>query len=170
MLNSKKITVVTAILSLVPNAKVVCIGGKITQWLDDRPQPSDEEIAEKVAELEAQAEIEAKYKAIEDAIYKFYPAKQQAQDEKWVSSFTTKLKAQGVADLEVKIVDMATSFFSGTNLSEVIADVDDEQKPLFEKLVKVGIRTEWAELCVTEGKSAIAENREPVYPEFPVIN
>jgi len=44
-----------------------------------------------------------------------------------------------------------------------------EQKAYFEKLVKVGIRTEWAERCIIEGKKSIVEDREPVYPEFPEI-
>jgi nucleoside diphosphate kinase len=128
---------------------------------------SIDDLEAKVKELEAQAIIDAKIKAIETYIYKYYPAKKQAQDEKWVSSYTTKLKAGGVVDLEVKAIAMITSFFSGKSLSEVLVDVSEDEKPFFEKLVKVGVRTEWAELCVIEGKTAIAENREPVYAEFP---
>lgn len=122
----------------------------------------------KVKELEAQAVLDEKSQAIENHIYTNYPQKKQAQDEKWVSSFTTKLKAQGVDNLEVQVVQMIGLFFSGKTLEESLAGVTEQQlKPLFEKLVKVGIRTEWAERCIVEGTTAIAENREPEYPEFP---
>ena len=106
---------------------------------------------------------------IENYIYSLYPAKKQNQDEKWVSSYTTKLKASGVEDLELKIVNKAKAFFLGGTFEEMLEDVDDTQKPYFKKLIKVAIRTEWAELCVMEGKKAIQEDREPNYPPFPNI-
>ena len=68
------------------------------------------------------------------------------------------------------MVEMITSFFTGSTLEESLAGVTvQEQKPYFEKLVKVGIRTEWAENCIKEGMTAIDEEREPVYPEFPTF-
>ena len=110
-----------------------------------------------------------KSKSIEKHIYTNYPAKKQSQDEKWVSSYTTKLKASGVEDLELKIVNKAKAFFKGDTLEKVLKDVADDKKPYFKKLIKVAIRTEWAELCVMEGVKAIQEDREPNYPPFPNI-
>ena len=102
-------------------------------------------------------------------IYAYYSQKKQAQDEKWVSAYTTKLKAKGIKDLEKQIVVITGRFFDGESLKDILKDVPDEQKKYFEKLVKVAIRTEWAERCIIEGKLAIKENREPVYPDFPKI-
>jgi len=116
-------------------------------------------------------EPKLKAQAIETFVYSKYTAVKQSQDEKWVSNYTTKLKAQSVENLELQVVQMITSFYQGKTLAEALAPVtDEEQKPYFEKLVKVGIRTEWMENCIKEGNLAISENREPVYPEFPQIN
>jgi hypothetical protein len=43
----------TAIIALVPNADFSLIGQKEIIWHDDRPQPTEEEIQAKIAELEA---------------------------------------------------------------------------------------------------------------------
>ena len=122
-----------------------------------------------IEELEAKALLNTKYQGIENHIYSFYSEKKQSQDTKWADSYTTKLKASGVEDLELKIVNKAKAFFKGDTLEKVLKDVDDTQKPYFKKLVKVAIRTEWAELCVMEGTKAIQEDREPNYPPFPNI-
>jgi len=157
-----------AINKLVSEAKFTYFGKKIT-WKDNRPQPTDDQIKAKIKELEAEALINAKYAGIEKHIYSFYSEKKQSQDTKWADSYTTKLKASGVEDLELKIVNKAKAFFLGGTLEEMLEDVADEQKPYFKKLIKVAIRTEWAELCVMEGKKAIQEDREPNYPPFPNI-
>jgi len=114
------------------------------------------------------AREQLKYLPIEEHIYSFYSEKKQAQDAKWVDSYSTKLKAAGVIDLESKIVAMTKSFLDGATLDEVLADVDESQKIYFEKLVKVAIRTQWAEDCIREGISAINEGRKPEYPEYPL--
>jgi hypothetical protein len=49
---------IDAIRALVPDAEMVYSEGMVTQWLDDRQQPTDEEIAAK--KLELQAEYDAK--------------------------------------------------------------------------------------------------------------
>lgn len=170
MENQKISFVFLALSILTPTADFITAGDKVI-WNDKNiKQPTEEQIQEKVKELEAQALIDTKYDAIETHIYSFYPQKKQSQDEKYVSSYTTKLKAQGVVDLEVQVVAMVVAFFGGTSLNEVLVGVPNEQKYLFEKLVKVGVRTEWAELCVIEGKSSITEKREPVYAEFPELH
>ena len=43
----------TAIIALVPNARFNLIDQKEIIWYDSRPQPTDEEIQAKIAELEA---------------------------------------------------------------------------------------------------------------------
>ena len=43
----------TALMALVPDAECIFIDNKIVQWHDDRPQPTEEEIYSKIAELKA---------------------------------------------------------------------------------------------------------------------
>ena len=163
------IKVSKALRVLAPKAQYTISEGVIIAWdSKDIKQPTKKQIEAKVKELEAGFIIEAKGQAIENHIYKNYSQKKQTQDEKWVSSYTTKLKAGGVDNLEAQVVKMIGFFFTGKSLSECLESVTvQEQKPYFEKLVKVGIRTEWAERCIQEGTTAIAENREPDYLEFP---
>tara|TARA_R110002012_G_scaffold76325_1_gene192666 strand:+ start:582 stop:872 length:291 start_codon:yes stop_codon:yes gene_type:complete len=49
---------IDAIRALVPDAEMVYSQGVVTQWVDERTQPTDEEIAAK--KLELQAEYDAK--------------------------------------------------------------------------------------------------------------
>ena len=130
---------------------------------------SEKEIEAKIKELEAQAEIKEKYQAIETYIYSHYTAKKQAQDSVWIENFRTKLEAHGVKDLSKKIADFTTSFYNGKSLEEVLIGIDDSVKFMYEKLVKVAIKNEWAYEAIQEGKKAIAENREPNYPPFPAV-
>jgi len=163
----KNIYFVQAVYELNNQATVDMTG--VLKTIDGSDIPSDDQIKAKIKELEAEALINAKYQGIETHIYTNYSEKKQSQDTKWADSYTTKLKASGVEDLELKIVNKAKAFFLGGTLEEMLEDVDDTQKPYFKKLIKVAIRTEWAELCVMEGKKAIQEDREPNYPPFPNI-
>ena len=70
------ITKLQALQSLLPDVQVIMVDDEISQWLDDRPQPTDEEIAAKVIEL--QAEYDAKdwernrlkeYPSLQDCIH-----------------------------------------------------------------------------------------------------
>ena len=45
---------IDAIRALVPDAEMVYSQGVVTQWLDERTQPTDEEIATKKTELQAE--------------------------------------------------------------------------------------------------------------------
>lgn len=126
---------------------------------------TDDETKEKMKLTDLEKE-----EKLQEYIYTKYTKTKQQQDEKWVSSYTTKLKAQGVENLELKVVGMITSFYQGSNLEETLSSVEEAQKPYFEKLVKVGIRTEWMENCIKEGTTAIEENREANYPVFPKID
>ncbi|WP_108062715.1 hypothetical protein [Poseidonibacter lekithochrous] len=106
---------------------------------------------------------------MENHIYTYYSQRKQAQDEKWVSSYTTKLKAANFEKLELVVVEMTTSFYDGVSFEDILIGIPVEQKMMVEKLVKVGIRTEWIENCIKEGELAITENREPNYPKFPFL-
>jgi hypothetical protein len=112
----------------------------------------------------------AKSKAIENHIYKNYPRDTQAQDNGWVTNFTTKLNASVVVDLDKQIVNFTTLFLKGKKLDKILLHIDDQIKPMYEKLVKVAIKNEWTFVVIQEGKKAISENREPVYAEFPIFD
>ena len=47
-----EINKVYAILSLLPNAKFLMQDGQITEWNDDRTQPTEQEITDEIARLE----------------------------------------------------------------------------------------------------------------------
>jgi hypothetical protein len=106
---------------------------------------------------------------IEIEIYKHYSPNKQNQDLMWTNYHRTNLVAQGVTDVESKVVGMVLAVQGGKKLSTVLKDVDEKHKVAFEKLVKVGLRTAWAESCIEEGLSAMAEGREPIYPQYPSI-
>jgi len=57
---------IDAIRALVPDAEMVYSQGVVTQWVDERTQPTDEEIAAK--KLELQAEYDAKEYARDRAL------------------------------------------------------------------------------------------------------
>lgn len=130
--------------------------------------PTQAEIDACAAKWNAKRFAAKKEAEIEKHIYAFYPEKKQGQDEKWTSICMTKLKAAGVENLELKIVQAARAYFQGQTLTEAVATFDGD-KELFTRLVKIAVRTEWASLCVAEGIKAIAENREPNYPKFPEL-
>jgi len=48
-----EINKVYAILSLLPNAKFLMQDGQITEWNDDRTQPTEQEITDEIARLQA---------------------------------------------------------------------------------------------------------------------
>ena len=67
---------IDAIRALVPDAEMVYSQGVVTQWLDERTQPTDEEIAAKKIELQAEYDAkdwernrQAQYPSIEDCIH-----------------------------------------------------------------------------------------------------
>jgi hypothetical protein len=108
-----------------------------------------------------------KNKYIENYIYSQYPAKQQAQDNGWKDNFRTKLVAGGVADLDKQVVDFATSFLKGKKLDLVLKGVDSKVKPMYKKLVKIAVKSEWMLDCINAGRTAIKNNEEADYPVFP---
>lgn len=129
--------------------------------------PAREEIDACMATLEMERLVAEREGEIEKHIYAFYSQKKQAQDEKWTSICMTKLKAAGVADLELKIVTAAGGVLQGQSLDAVTAAFTGDQNELFTRLIKIAVRTEWASLCVAEGIKAIKENRGANYPEWP---
>ena len=48
-----KYKIVDALINLYDNPKYTVIDGKLFSWEDDRPQPTEEEIQAKIAELQA---------------------------------------------------------------------------------------------------------------------
>ena len=160
---------IKTLLAIDPTYSFDVINCDSIEWTDERAKPTDDELNSKLDELNYISFIEIKYLELEKYIYSFYTNAKQNQDEKWVSSYTTKLKAYGVESLELKVVDMVKLYLDGSTLEEVISPVDDAFKPYFEKLVKIALRTEWAEQCIIEGKLAISENRDPQYDEFPIF-
>jgi hypothetical protein len=128
---------------------------------------SKKQIEAKAKELEAKAVIDAKAQDIENYIYSNYPAKEQAQDNGWKENFRTKLVAGGVADIDTQIVTLAASFLKGKKLNLVLKGVDSKVKPMFEKLVKIAVKSEWMLDCINAGKTAIKNNEEADYPVFP---
>jgi hypothetical protein len=111
--------------------------------------------------------LKQKKESIGIYIYAYYPAKKQAQDNGWKDNFRTKLVAGGVADIDTQIVTLATSFLKGKTLDEVLKGVDSKVKPMFEKLVKIAVKSEWMLDCINAGKTVIKNNVEADYPVFP---
>lgn len=113
--------------------------------------------------------IAEKGRNLERYIYSKYTQKNQAQDQVWTDNFRTKLVAMGVTGIEVKVINGVKAFMNGTPIAEYLKDEQAETIPLLTKLIEIAIRSEWAFMCIQEGKLAIAENREPVYAEFPKV-
>ena len=144
---------------------------EIVEYLKDALQSDVDDIVvidKSLIKISFDSKTEA-YSYLSDFIYSKYSQEKQNQDEKFVSAYTTKLKALDVEKLELKIVQMATSFFKGDSLTIILKDIPDEQKKYFEKLVKAGVRMEWLENCIAEGNLAISEDREAVYSIFPTF-
>ena len=110
-----------------------------------------------------------KGKQASDLIYSKYPQSKQSSDLADKLYFENALKAKGVKTLEKTIVTKITAFNDGKTFDEILDGVADENKEAMAQLLKVGIRVSWVQACKSELKTAIAENREPVYPEFPEI-
>lgn len=158
-----------AICSLVPGANFELEDGVIVKWKSEIKQPTKTKIGNKVKELETIEKIEAKNQDIENHIYSKYTKLKQAQDAGWVQNFTTKLVANGANDLDNQIVGFTFSFYEGKTLEEILINIDDAVKPMYEKLVKVAVKNEWAYNCILAGKKAITDNTEADYPAFPVF-
>jgi hypothetical protein len=112
---------------------------------------------------------EEKRKAIENHIYSQCSKDKQAQDQVWTDNFRTKLVAMGVMGVEAKVVGGVKAFMGGVTIAEYLKNENVETMPLLEKLIRIGVRSEWVYQCILEGKKAIAEDREPVYAEYPNV-
>ncbi|EFO33210.1 conserved hypothetical protein [Roseibium sp. TrichSKD4] len=151
---------------------------------------SNDQIVEKAEELREQfpnAAQETHLRArISDHIYAHYSAEKQAQDAKWAESYRTKLVAAGVPSLEATVFgiiaagkDFDSACASVVNAldAEVLGKVQGKTKTerkayataMLVKLVKVGIRTEWAESCIRTAMAQAAKGEEIAFPQYPVI-
>lgn len=137
------------------------------------------------------AVIEEEYldSLIQATIYDHYPERKQAQDEKWTSSFTVKLKAAGVQNLEAQLVSAVGRVAAGEVFDTVVSSVVATLSPkvlaniqgsseveqqtyanyMFGKLVKIALRTEWAENCIAAAVTAAAANKRIDFPEYPEL-
>ena len=71
------ITKLQALQNLLPDVQVVMIEDEISQWLDDRPQPTDEAIATE------QARLQADYDANQYQRDRVYPQLGEQFDKLW---------------------------------------------------------------------------------------
>ena len=114
--------------------------------------------------------LKQKKESISIYIYAYYPAEKQQQDNGWKENFRAKLIAGGVADIDTQIVTLAASFLKGKKLNLVLKGVDSKVKPMFEKLVKIAVKSEWMLDCINAGKTAIKNDVEADFPVFPKFN
>jgi len=156
----------------IPNAEIFDVeeipdNYKIYDFIDGKFVLNKEK-EQKLKELEAKAKIDAKYRACAKYIYTHYPQTKQNSDLADKLYYENLLKAQGVQNLEADIAARVQSFYDGKSLEGVLADVAVEHKEAYEQLVKVGIRVAWVQQCKAELKAAIAESREPNFPNYPL--
>ncbi|MEI8609929.1 hypothetical protein P4S70_13450 [Enterovibrio sp. Hal110] len=69
--------------------------------------------------------------------------------------------------LHYHLFDDEVSTVFGDLPSDVQNNDPDYLRYMLEKLIMIAVRTEWAENIIMEGKAAWAENRPPVWPDFP---
>ncbi|MFL7024254.1 hypothetical protein BCS58_08075 [Enterovibrio norvegicus] len=142
------------------------------------------ELSERATELEAQYLQERSYlemsEVIEEQVYLHYSQKQQSQDEKWNSRFSAKFRAVGVTDIDTTTVVVGSNVYASLSSLNVEVNAAFDALPtdvqnndpdyiryMLEKLIMIAVRTEWAENIIMEGKAAWAENRPPVWHDFP---
>jgi len=70
------ITTLQALQSLLPGVQVIMVDGEISEWVDERTQPTDEAIATEQARLQAEYDVkdwernrQAEYPSLEDCIH-----------------------------------------------------------------------------------------------------
>ena len=167
-----------ALKKLVPGALFTLAGSHI-KWQDDKIAQPDDALVNEQTEIEL-AELK-KAQALEKLsayIYQYYPAEKQAQDEKWASNYSAKLKAAGFKDLEAvvqQIINQApikpveeqiqalVNRLAKKTLNKIPTINGDPKayaSQMLTKLVKIAMRNNWVEACVAEGKAAIQEGRE----------
>ena len=112
--------------------------------------------------------IEDKYKQIESHIYNVYPQSKQNSDLADKLYYESLLKAKGIKNPEAEIKARVDRFFSGETLEAITQDVPTEVREAYLQLIKTFIRITWVQLCKSELKKAIAEGREPNFPEYPL--
>jgi len=115
--------------------------------------------------------INEKYSQTKNHIYKYYSQIKQASDQADKEYYSTLLKANGVQNLEATIASIVSKYYDGQTIDEVlntIEDLTDDTREAYLQLLKVGIRVTWVQRCKSELKKAIEENREPIYPEYPL--
>lgn len=95
------ITTLQALQSLLPNVQVIMVNGEISEWIDERTQPTDEAIATEQARL--QAEYDAKeYARARSSVYPSITEFMEAYTEKEIGGDSTKWDAYVVKYNQVR--------------------------------------------------------------------
>lgn len=83
--NARIIDTVAAINSLVPNALCIIIDNVVTDWQDERPQPTDAEVQNEITRLQAdydakqyQRDRKEEYPSIEELVVALYDEEDKA--------------------------------------------------------------------------------------------
>ena len=125
---------------------------------------------------------------IENTIYAEYSRDKQSQDEKWARSYSAKLKAAGVENIDEHILNVVKTANLGMTLDieaskddivnsfdvsiinkiqgDSVSDKADYARLMVEKLIKVALRTEWAEQIKHIAKAALVNKSQPEFPPF----
>ena len=103
-------------------------------------------------------------------IYSKYSQTKQNSDLADKIYYETVLKAKGYSDLEQQLVNSVIAFLGGDSIDKILDDNDvpDEDRMSVTQLLKLGIRVTWVQRCKGELYTAIADNREPDYMEYPI--
>jgi len=168
-----------AVITLNSDEKAYLFYGKLEEEfeesnkveLDDENIESIEEIAEfkgfVIPELSKLTEVTDNIQ-ITNFIYKYYPQDKQNSDIADKMYYETVLRAKGFENLDLLVSDSVKAYLEGTTIEELVADLDEEDKVPAEQLLKVGIRVTWVQMCKAELALAIAEERTPVFPAYPL--
>ena len=126
--------------------------------------------------LVSKERVAIKKEAIGKHIYRYYSEKKQGQDRGYQAYSQTAIvgiTAQTdnpitLDSLTVEVMGAVLQIFAEVlTLSDFVESKPENLQEHYEKLVKIGMRLKWTKLCIDEGKLAIAENREPNYPNYP---
>jgi len=160
---------IKAIESLVPDANFIVENLDTLVWLDDRAQPTTEEITAKVAELDIEDYITEQHIKLSDYIYFYYSPVKQSSDLADKVYFETILNAQAYPDLNLTIMNKTVLFYEGTPLQTLLEDVATDYVVAIEQLLKAAIRVTWVQHCKQELVLSLTNNVEANYPTYPIL-
>lgn len=107
--------------------------------------------------------------SVEEHIYFHYTEKKQQQDLMFTVQYNRKLVMLGVADPTAVAMSNLKKYFGGDSISAIVGSIASPKREIFEKLLKVDIRGQWADACLTEFRLSVLENREAIYTAYPQL-